>query len=275
MESQMAVSDQKFLPTSPVVVQTVDVALDAIVATGQTSRIIRAFKPGHEFYLLAPEVFARVVAAVISFDVAVLQEAGSLASGSGSFTHGSGGTPIVFTTPDIYYRIGDAVYHKAAVTTQAFTAAHVVTALKWGAIRVQINAAGTISTRVVGSPQAYDSAAAALAACPAAAAGNVSIGVILINAGAGNWTANTDDLTPGSDLAAIQFLPVVPVALGTAALVPVAATSTYGAVPTPRSAAWGDPHSIIVLAYTTDGSGDITDGFFRIRYRPFPLNGEA
>jgi len=103
------------------------------------------------------------------------------------------------------FLIGGVSHTKAATTALVFTAAHVITALKFGCIRVQINAAGTVSTKVVGTPQAYDDAPTALAALPAADAGNVSLGHIAIENNAGDWTANTDDLTNASDVTTAAF----------------------------------------------------------------------
>ncbi len=114
------------------------------------------------------------------------------------------------TTTITVYSIAGVMYRKAATTALVFTAAHPVTASKFGIILVQINAAGTISTKIPGATQttamAYDSAALALAALPAADAGNVAIGYIAIENDAGTWTANTDDLTDASDLTSATFV---------------------------------------------------------------------
>jgi hypothetical protein len=109
------------------------------------------------------------------------------------------------TTNRFVGRLNGETFGKAATTALTFSAAHVVTASKFGAILVQITPTGTISTKVVGSPQAYTTAAAALAALPAADAGNVAMGYIAIAAKAATWTANTDDLTNGSDLTTASF----------------------------------------------------------------------
>ena len=53
----------------------------------------------------------------------------------------------------------------------------------------------------------YASAAAALAALPAVDAGNVSLGYIRINSKVNlAWTANTDDMTDGSDVTTATFV---------------------------------------------------------------------
>lgn len=122
-------------------------------------------------------------------------------------------TPEDFQVRGFTYRIAGVTYFKAAQTSISFSAAHVVTANGWGAILVQINAAGTISTLIGETTQTtamnYGSAALAIAALPAPAAGNVAVGYIVIEADAGNWTANTDDMTNGGDLDTATFTSAV------------------------------------------------------------------
>lgn len=105
------------------------------------------------------------------------------------------------------YLINGVLYHKDAAKAIAFTAAHVVSLDKWGAVLVQIDDAGAISTKVVGTPQAYADQAAALAALPAPDASKAAIGTIVIEADGSTWTANTDDLVATSDLEALDVLP--------------------------------------------------------------------
>lgn len=110
------------------------------------------------------------------------------------------------TSTTSLYRIAGAQYSKTAAVDLTFSAAHVVTANKFGCILVMINAAGTISTKVVASPQAYDTIILARAALPAPDAGKVALGWIEIANNAGDWTANTDDLTDASDLTTAVFV---------------------------------------------------------------------
>jgi len=105
-----------------------------------------------------------------------------------------------------YYTIGGVQYSVAANTGQAFTAAHVIEASKFGVILIQVNAAGTMSSKVPVASQAYTSAALALAALPDPDAGNVALGHIAIANNAAAWTANTDDLTNGSDVTTAAFV---------------------------------------------------------------------
>lgn len=109
------------------------------------------------------------------------------------------------TTGTAYYRLSSTDYEQVAVTAQVFSSAHNVTANKWGAILVMMNSSGTVSTKVVATPQAYNDEASAIAALPSADSGKVAIGYITINNDTGTWVANTDDLTAGSDLTAAYF----------------------------------------------------------------------
>jgi len=126
-------------------------------------------------------------------------------------------TPEKFkTTQTSAFLINGVSHTKAATVELVFSAAHVVTATKFGVVLVQINAAGTVSTKVPLSPQIYDDAPTALAALPAVDAGNVSLGYIAIAAGVADWTANTSDMTDGSDLTTASFNDSTEVAIGAA-----------------------------------------------------------
>jgi hypothetical protein len=137
-----------------------------------------------------------------------------------------GSTAEQWKTGTFYYRINNVNYTKTTVAAGvAFSAAHAVTAEKYGVILCFINAAGAVSTQVVSATQAYNTAALAHAAADTYLAGIASpnkslcyIGRILINAEAGNdWNANTDDMTNGSDLTTATFLsePITFMDLGT------------------------------------------------------------
>jgi hypothetical protein len=107
------------------------------------------------------------------------------------------------------YMIDGVLYHTDAQKEIAFSAAHVVALDKWGAILLQINAAGTISTKVSGAtqttPQTYTNSASARAALPDPTAGSVGFAVLVVEAGAAAWDANTDDIVAASDLEAFDL----------------------------------------------------------------------
>lgn len=118
------------------------------------------------------------------------------------------------TTTTAVVRISGVQYSKLAATAIALTAAHPVTASKFGAILVQVNALGTVSTKISGATQTttqvYDTSAAAIAALPSATTGNVVLGYIVIEADSGGWTGITDDMTDGSDLTTATFVNATP-----------------------------------------------------------------
>lgn len=115
------------------------------------------------------------------------------------------------TTTTTIYTIAGLPYTKAATTALVFSSAYTINVGAaagsfWGAFLVQVNAAGTVSTKTVGADQAYASEALAIAALPAVTAANVQVGYITVEANADSaWTATTDDLTPASDCQAANF----------------------------------------------------------------------
>jgi len=115
------------------------------------------------------------------------------------------------TTSTAVYRLSGTCYTKAATDTLSFTAADTInTAADTGDFSgvwlVQINAAGTVSTKSPSADQVYASAELAIAALPAVTTANVALGYIVVTANTDTaWTANTDDMTAASDCAAIVY----------------------------------------------------------------------
>ncbi len=112
------------------------------------------------------------------------------------------------------YRINGVSYNKAAdAVGVVFSAAHKIAASKFGAIAVNINAAGDINTQINSAAQtdtlSHDTALFALQKVQQAEftppADYIRIGYILIANDASLWTANTDDLTDGSDVTTSTF----------------------------------------------------------------------
>ncbi|KKM24213.1 hypothetical protein LCGC14_1607340 [marine sediment metagenome] len=106
------------------------------------------------------------------------------------------------------YAIAGVVYHKAASKEVVFTAAHAVSLDKWGGILFQVDSAGAISTKAVLTPQIYTNEADARANVPAPDASKVAIATLIVEADAGEWLANTDDIVTASDLEEFDLLPV-------------------------------------------------------------------
>lgn len=120
-----------------------------------------------------------------------------------------GTTAERFANGLFYFLVGGTSTSKAAnVAGSVFSAAHVITASLWGAINIYINGAGSWLTLVPVSPQAYATAEAAHDAADAIATppGYIKVGRILIANNAGDWTANTDDMTDASDVTTATFI---------------------------------------------------------------------
>jgi hypothetical protein len=106
----------------------------------------------------------------------------------------------------------------------------------------------------------------------------VALGYILVNADAGNWTANTDDMeptaTPG-DLTSVLFhsytAPVNDVFAVQAGTI-VTNVWTDETLATRRQALRGANQFLVLLSGTT---GIITDPEIAIEYRPYPMAAEA
>lgn len=113
------------------------------------------------------------------------------------------------------YLIKGTTYSKAGDSGgNTFTAAHVIgngSDDLWGVINIYINSSGTLISKVPIATQVYTSAALAITASDNMLALPFSelcyVGRILINANAKTWTANTDDMTDGSDVTTADFFP--------------------------------------------------------------------
>lgn len=120
------------------------------------------------------------------------------------------------TTTTAFYRISGVHYSKAATDDLVFSGTSTINTAgaagttHWGAFLVQINAAGTVSTKPAaytsGTDQDYASEALAIAALPAPDAANVQIGYITVQGKASTaWIEATSDLTAGSDCQSRNF----------------------------------------------------------------------
>lgn len=133
------------------------------------------------------------------------------------------------TTTTAGFTIDGVALTKTAQTAIVFSAAHIVSALCYGVVLIQINAAGTISTKVVSSTQSFVSPAAALAAKPSPDDSKVELGHIAIAAGVANWVANTSDMTNASDLTTATFVDATILIAGTTTVTPKSAAVEFEA----------------------------------------------
>lgn len=125
----------------------------------------------------------------------------------GTITVSAGDATKFKTTTIAAFTIAGVTYTKAATDALVFSTAGTIntagaaTTAHWGAWLVQIDAAGTISTKAVGggtTDQDYATEALAIAALPAVDAGNIQLGYITVQGLASTeWVAATGNLTVG------------------------------------------------------------------------------
>ena len=125
---------------------------------------------------------------------------------------GVGTTPEQVASTAFQYRIDGVPYHKAAVAAGTpFSAADTINkgaanGFFWGIWAVQIDAAGTVSTKSPVADQVYASESLAIAALPAADPGKVVIGYVTVKTLEDeDWVAITDDLTNASGCTEANF----------------------------------------------------------------------
>ena len=166
----------------------------------------------------------------------------------------TGSTPENIASTAFQFQIDGVPALKAAVAAgTAFTAADTINTgaaggTFWGVWAVQIVAAGTITTKSPGADQTYANEAAAIAALPTADALNVVIGYVTIECNtAAAWTAQTDDITNGSDNTSVNFY-------NTASSVPATLSAA-----TPATLTASDPPSApAALSASNPASGPAT-----------------
>ncbi len=144
-------------------------------------------------------------------DTGVVTPAGLVAASSG----GNSGVYLAIGTTFTYLIVNTNYTAALATAGQAFTSAHVIgngADDLYGAINVYIDSSGVLKTSVPLTPQLYASSALAFAAANGWVRGTnyptlwCPVGRLIIRCTAKTWTANTDDLTAGSDLTSIQFV---------------------------------------------------------------------
>lgn len=227
-------------------------------------------RPNAPFQVVGAQIAAVAYTADIDVDIVLAGRTFAVAS---SPTLAIDSTPEDFQLAAFVARVNGKWVEKGAATGVSFTAAHVVTALKHGIIAIQMDSAGTVTTKVPAATpttaMAYDTAAAALAALPAADSGKLRIGYILIEAGAADWDGNTDDLVAESDVAAVTFAStaVDVVSALSAAFSPVAMELASATVLTTAAAIDRTGQKDIVALVTTDGTAAITNGHLEVQYR--------
>lgn len=241
-------------------------------AINLTNAVVELIKLPHASRMLGASLYSRAVVGTVAADLRLCAATGILAPGILAID----ATPEKFKliTNTIVALFAGAVKTKAPAVAIVFTAAHKVTALTYGAILVQMTNAGVVSTKVSAPTQAFASAAAALSALPQADALNLAIGYIAIHAGALDWTANTDDMTNGSDLTTATFNNYSNRKPLTGAISPTALANIPGVMSATVADINAAQDEYLAVLATTDGTGALTDGRLHIEYRARNYRGD-
>lgn len=267
----MQINDNKVDPAASIACEAV--VIPYAPAISLTNRLVGVVAPGTGFQLVGVDAFCSTKTGTSAFNVVM----GGLNEIVVATTISKHSTPEQLATAICRVLVGGKFVEKGAATAITFTANHVVSASKYGCILVQIDNAGTISTKVVAATQAYDTAAEALVNLPAADSGKLRLGYIAIAAKAATWTANTDDLTDGSDLTTATFVSDAATVKSclTGAVTPVAFERVGGTLSSTLSnIRTRDSAQRLYVLTTTDGSAAHTNGTITLRYRPYPMAGE-
>lgn len=237
------------------------------ITQSKTNRPYVLARPGKPWEFLTGAASLVAYTATVGVRFAKCPKTEAIVSGAALAIHS---TPEQFAVGAHVVRAAGKFVEKAATGALTFTAAHVITASKYGIILVQEDSAGAISTKVPASPQAYNDAATALAALPAADANKVAIGYIAIANNAGDWTGNTDDLTDASDVTTATFVSNAATIkfCDTGSTAPVA----FEVKEATRSATATDYQDLtgtfdLIALITTDGNAVVTNAALHATYR--------
>lgn len=279
----MAIKDVKLLPNSHVAEHLIPVGITT--ATSQTALPFFVFQPGWWFKFAGLGVGCRAEAGAVTITARIVEGDGAVSNPNLRI---DASEPEDYELDAFAYAINGVLYNKALVDGGDFSAAHVVTALKFGIILLQIDTSGTITSKV---PAATPTTAMAFATydeavrnLPAPDANKAPVGYIVIEADSGNWTANTDDMTPGGDCEDSTFVSGPFAYYGDtkpvlnpmdAAVAAVGGTYVEGVIADDAAELVGSPDALLVLTYTSDGTGALTAGTAMARIRPYPLNGQS
>lgn len=268
------IGDNKVDPQSLLVRKQITVPIVSAVSLTDVPWFIR--KIGFSFDLRRMSVYSRTVAAAAVLDLLIVAN-NKRVKQAATFTIDA--VPEKFAIGISRVIANDVYVVKAATTANLFTAAHVVTASKFGVILVQIDSAGVLTTKCPGAtqttPMAYNTAALALAALPAADANKVALGYIAIAAKAATWTANTDDMTNGSDLTTATFNILAQEAKAITQLTPVQFKEVNATLSATRANVRGGRDDYLVGLMTTDGTGVLTGAIATIEISARPSAGQV
>lgn len=303
----MTVVDQKVSAKAGVALKKLDGKITTAIS--QTDVITDLRQIQHPFVVQGVNAYCSALAGAVSIKVGILRPGKVLQA----VTLAIGGTKSKFKISVAIDALAPHLpalpctdgyrhlIHKAITDNLPFSSAFTVNAAAatgtfYACVRVQMaddwsaaeTADYTVSTKVKAADQAYTTAADALANCPAADTDKVDLGVIKIRVVDVTFTAKTTLLdasgvtTTFTGITAAGLVQCLSGALAYATAQNVSAT-TYVPSGTNTSAmtqyqkdrAVNQAGGLLVISYTSDGSGALTNGGYSVDYRVFPAAGEA
>ena len=260
-------------------------------AIDQTKTILDIVQLPYSFCVEAVGVYASAIAGTSTADVRlvpVVPNGGLLAAVvltiGGTASKFKLNSAVVAVAPLVVSpAVVPPIVYKAITDNNAFSSAFTINVtaapgLFWGAVRVQMDTAGAITTKVVAADQAFATEAEALVAVPQSDPGKISLGTITIQMKTGDtFTAQTTALNDGT-VNAVNYHGRASTAVSvlTGEITFVAAEKVYGTMVAQISnRACASPGGLLVTDYTTNHTGVLTNGRLDVQYRPYPMAGET
>lgn len=280
----MSVTDSKLDPNAEAAVDELVKEIVTAINLAGIAVFIHQFRTKAR-KITGVEAFARTVAAAITFDVGLVQPGTCLDAptlgAAGNNTGIKQTNAVRSVAPDGTYR------NKAITDNMAFSLNHTINVANaagqfWGAVRIQQDAAGAYSTKVVSADQAFAVEADAVNALPLADADKINIGYVTVRTKANvSFTFNVGVITGAgggaNDAATVNWNPITSgyASVLTGAVTPVATDIVQGVLQAGLARVVAKKYALLVAKLTTDGTGAATNLHTVIRSRPFPLDGEV
>lgn len=278
----MAVNDDKMAPTAGAIRSMLSAGFEG--TNNLTGVILRAVQIPFSFLVVSVQLYGRAVTNTVTATVGIVRPGRAIQA-----------VTLVIGTTVAKFKLNaaltavmphrgrglPAIVNKAIQDNIPFTSAFTINVAAaagqfWGAVRVQMDASGTITTKVAAQDQAYISEGAALYHVPAPDPGFFDLGTITIEAAIGAaFTAQTTALNAAGTTVHYN---------GTAAgFVNVCDTDPVfvqgnivegDMVDTEDDRGVSQIGGLIVVKETTDGAGTGTSMNAHVGYRVWPVNSE-